>query len=193
MNAHPLEIGQRISVVGTSGCGKTTLARQLGELLAIPHFEIDNFTWRSNWTEAPLDEVRAQLSEVLSAEAWVIDGNYGKLRDILWARVQTVIFLDYSRPVIFRRVLFRTVKRVFMREKLWDAGNQESFKKAFLSKDSVIVWSWTTYHRRRSAYPELFARPEYAHLVVLRFTHPRQTARWVESLKMYQQEKTANV
>ena len=40
-----------------------------------------------------------------------------------------------------------------------------------------------TYHRRRREYPPLFARPENAHLTVIRLTNRDQATAWINSLK----------
>jgi len=39
----------RINVVGTSGVGKSTLARHLAGRLAVPYIEMDRLYWRENW------------------------------------------------------------------------------------------------------------------------------------------------
>ena len=40
----------RIVVVGTSGVGKTTLAKDIAAALAIPHVELDALHWDPGWT-----------------------------------------------------------------------------------------------------------------------------------------------
>ena len=39
----------RIVVVGTSGAGKTTLARRIAALLMLPHIELDAINWQPGW------------------------------------------------------------------------------------------------------------------------------------------------
>ena len=41
----------RIVVVGTSGAGKTTLARGIGVPLELPHIELDAINWQSGWCD----------------------------------------------------------------------------------------------------------------------------------------------
>ena len=48
----------RIVVIGTTGVGKTTLARQIAGALDTPHFELDYYRFRPNWVETPNDEFR---------------------------------------------------------------------------------------------------------------------------------------
>ena len=55
----------------------------------------------------------------------------------------------------FWRVLMRTLERVFTGKPLWH-GNRETFGRAFLSRDSLLLYVLKTYHRRRREYIELF-------------------------------------
>ncbi len=171
----------RLVVVGTSGSGKTTLAAQVGEILDIPHIEIDALHWGPNWTETPEAELQAKLLAATSGPAWVVDGNYSKARPVLWPRATTIVWLDYGLPVLLWRILRRTFGRVFLRQELWN-GNREGFRQAFLSRNSIIYWVLTTYKRRRVEYPILFAQPENAHLTVIRHRTPGETRAWMRGI-----------
>ena len=173
---------QRIVIIGTSGSGKTTLAQRLADKLGLVHIELDALHWRPNWGEAPLAEFRAHTAEAVSQEAWALDGNYSKVRDIVWARADTVVWLDYSLPRIMGQLLRRTLRRTFLREELW-AGNRERLWVSFFSRDSILLWALTTYRRRRRDYPVLLALPEHSHLQTVRLRSPRETAVWLESLQ----------
>jgi adenylate kinase family enzyme len=172
---------QRISVVGTSGSGKTTLAKALAQRLEYAHIELDALHWEPDWQMAPLDLFRTRVAQAVSRPYWVTDGNYSKVRDIVWARADTVVWLDYPLPLILWRLWWRTLRRTFLRQPLWNE-NRESFRTSFFSRNSVIWWAITTYPRRRREYPELLARPEYSHLQTIHLHSPRQTQRWLKSV-----------
>ena len=175
------ECGQRIAVVGTTGSGKTTLARQISRRLAIPHVELDALHWGPNWTSPPVELFRERVAQALSGDTWVVDGNYGKVRDIVWSRADTVVWLDYALPVIMGRLLWRTLGRIIGREELWNE-NREDFRAQFLSRDSLFLWALRTYPRRRREYPLLFRTPEHAHLKVVHLRSPRAERAWLASL-----------
>lgn len=42
---------RRILVVGCCGAGKTTLSRELGEILRIPVYHLDRYFWKPGWVE----------------------------------------------------------------------------------------------------------------------------------------------
>jgi len=128
----------KIAIVGTSGSGKTTLARQMSQRLAVPHIELDALHWEPNWTEATIDVFRSRVKTALSGDAWVVDGNYSKIRPLVWSRADTIVWLDYSFAIVMRQILQRTIRRVVLREECCN-GNRETFQKSFLSGDSVIV------------------------------------------------------
>jgi len=169
-------------IVGTSGSGKTSLAGQVAARLGIPHIELDALHWGPNWTETPPAEMQAKVLAATAGPAWVVDGNYSKARSVLWPRATTVVWLDYSLPVLLGRILKRTFSRVFLRQELW-SGNREGFRQAFASRESIIYWVLTTYKRRRREYPILFAQPENAHLTVIRHRSPGETRAWLRELE----------
>ena len=172
---------RRINVVGTSGSGKTTFARQLSQHLGIPHIELDAIQWGPDWTPAPIEVLRERVAQELTGDRWTIDDNCSKVRDIVWSRADSVVWLDYPLPVVMARVTWRTIRRVATREELW-GGNREYLRTSFLSCESIILWSLTTYRRRKREYPTLLSEPEYAHLSLVRLKSPRAARRWLASL-----------
>jgi adenylate kinase family enzyme len=68
----------RISVIGTSGSGKTAFADKLAWILHIPHVELDALHWEADWIPAHKENFRSRVREVVEAERWVVDGNYSK-------------------------------------------------------------------------------------------------------------------
>jgi adenylate kinase family enzyme len=165
----------RIVVVGTSGAGKTTLAKAIATALAIPHIELDALEWGPGWTPLstadPAELVRRVVSAT-SGDAWVIDGNYGPVRELTWGRATHLVWLDYDRPVIMARVIRRTFVRVVLRTELW-SGNVERWRHV-LRPSHPIRWAWSTWRRRRAEIEALLDQPAQAHLTVHRIRHPAE-------------------
>src|SRR5947209_14117981 len=99
---------QRIVVSGSTGAGKTTLARAIARRLDIPHVEMDALFWEADWTPAPDDVFFQRVRDATAGDAWVVDGNYTRARHLLWPRADIVIWLDFPLWVIFPRLLRRT-------------------------------------------------------------------------------------
>ena len=163
---------RRVAVVGTSCSGKTTFAATLAEQLQVPHIELDALHWRPGWVPAPREAFRQAVAEAIAADRWVSDGNYGVVRDLVWGRSTAVIWLDYPFATVLRRALYRTTRRVLLRERLY-SGNRETIGRAFLSRDSILWWVVTTWRRRRREYPMLFEQAAFAHLEVTALANPR--------------------
>jgi adenylate kinase family enzyme len=143
-------------VIGHTGSGKTTFARALAAKLGVPHVELDALHWRSGWVMAPPEEVQARVEEILEGDDWVIDGNYGgTLGTAVLDRAEQIVWLDLPFRTTFPRVLRRTLRRLRTREQLWETTNTESFRSAFLSRDSILLYSIKAHRHRRRRCNEL--------------------------------------
>jgi len=171
----------RIAVVGATGSGKTTLAKMLSERLGIPHVETDAIYWGKNWTPISIEIFRQRMDAATQGDRWVIDGNYSKVRDLVWGRADTLVWLDYPFWLVLWRLLGRTVPRVFSGEELWN-GNRETLGAAFFSRDSLFAWLLQSYPRQKRTYPLIVQQLEYAHLEFIRLKSPAQANRWLLKL-----------
>ena len=172
---------QRISVVGTSGSGKTTFARRLAARLRVPLIELDALNWGPNWTPAEVDTFRERARLATWADAWVCDGNYSAVRAIVLERSDTVVWLDLPLRTCLWRVIRRTARRSRSGEDLWGSGNRESWRKQ-LGRDSLALWVLTTHRRRRHDYQTRFADPDMAHIRVHRFRSSAAAEAWLEAI-----------
>ena len=173
---------RRIIVVGTTSSGKSTLANQLAEIIGADYIELDALHWEPNWVGAKPEVFRQRVETRTNSKVWVVAGNYSVVRDVFWQRAEVIIWLDYPLHIIFWRLLMRTIRRAVTREELWN-GNRESFwpHLKLWSDDSLFHWLFKTYWRRKREYPVLFALPEYAHLKVFHFTHPKEVELWLKT------------
>ncbi len=170
---------RRVVVVGSSGAGKSTLARELAERLGLRYVEIDALHWGPNWTETPTKILRKKVEAAISSDGWAICGNYAELRESIWPRADTLIWLDYPMGLAMWRVLRRTIRRSITGEPLW-SNNVETWQKSFLSSDSIIVWTWTSWRKQRRMYSAFFRSREYPGLRRYRFVSPARTRQWLD-------------
>lgn len=146
-------MNKKIIVVGTSGSGKSTFARQLSIKLNIPHIELDNLYWEKNWSINP--NFRDLLTERLKTPQWVVCGNYLKVKDLTY-QANIIIWLDYPFYLVFWRALKRSIHRLYTQEKIC-GENTETIKRLF-SRNSILWWVIRTYSKRRKEYQLLFSQ-----------------------------------
>jgi len=126
----------RVAVIGSSGAGKTTFSLKLSQHLAIDVIHLDKYFWQANWTATPKEAWREKQKELLSAETWIVDGNYGGTFDIRLSQADTIIFLDYSRYLCTWRAVNRTLRYYKRKRPDMAEGCHERFDFAFLN----YVW-----------------------------------------------------
>ncbi len=103
---------KRVMIIGSSGSGKSTAARLIGEELGLPVFHMDREVyWLPGWVERDkADQVR-QVERIAAQEHWVIDGNNASTFHIRETRADLLIWLDLPLPLRLFRVIRRTLQQ----------------------------------------------------------------------------------
>lgn len=175
---------QRIAVIGTSGAGKTTLARRLAASLELPHLELDAVYHQAGWEPLPDEEFRRRVAGFCAGDRWVTCGKYAVVRDLLFARADAIVCLDHGRARQTLRVYGRTLRRVVTRRTLWN-GNRERWSglRPWGPADQVIArWAWENIPRVRRLFDDLEAHPPDG-ATVIRLRGWRQIDAFVRSLE----------
>ena len=144
----------------------------------MPHVELDGLFHGPDWVTRP--SFVADVDAATTSDGWVVDGNYADVRDLLWARADTFVWLDLPRTTTARRAVLRTAGRVLTRAQLWN-GNRERLR-TVLRASHPIRWTWQTHARHRAAYEARLADPTWAHLQVVRLRSGDQARAWVSAL-----------
>jgi adenylate kinase family enzyme len=160
---------QRVLVVGSSGAGKSALARSLSARLRMPLVELDAIHHGPGWLSRPT--FAEDVEAITEGTAWIVDGNYSAVRDLLWSRADTVVWLDLSRWLVEWRVIRRSLTRWITRTELWN-GNREPSPLGWLDVEHPVRWSWTKHNEYRAQYASRFADPAWAHLLRVRLQTP---------------------
>ena len=144
-----------IFVVGTSGSGKSTVAKRISAALGHKHVEIDALLWLPNWTQRDSSELAKLLQAELAQGPIVMDGNFAT-KGITPREGDVLIFLDYPRWRIISRLIRRSLARVILRQELW-SGNREEFKFLISSDPEInpILHAFKTHSSRHHSYTKL--------------------------------------
>ena len=128
-----------------------------------------------------LVDFKARVLDFASADDWIIDGNYKRVRDVLDQRITHLIWLDYPRWFVMQRLIRRTIWRAVSRKELWN-GNRESAKSWFKTdaEENVLLWAWTTHATNRTRYRQLLV--DLPNVVKIRIGSPIRVNRYLREL-----------
>jgi adenylate kinase family enzyme len=170
---------ERVLVVGTTGAGKTTIARRLSSALGAPHVELDSLFWLPNWVERDAEPFRALVADATSGDRWIADGNYlSRLGDLLWERADTIVWPDLPLRVIVPRLVVRTTSRSLRRSRLWN-GNREKLSNLWNKDESLVRWAARVHGDHRAVYEERIGDARWSHIDVVRLRTRREVVRWL--------------
>src|SRR5437762_6593828 len=118
---------KRVVILGGGAAGKSTLARQLGEVAGLPVLELDKIFWRSGLSPTPRAEWIELQQKLIQKEEWILDWDLGPYDavEVRLCAADTIILLDFS--------LFRCA---------WRALNR--------APERADFWRWLLTYRRQS-------------------------------------------
>jgi adenylate kinase family enzyme len=163
----------RVAIIGCGGSGKTVLAGQLANHLGLTVTNLDARYYDDGWNPTPPERFAALQRELVTADRWIIEGNYASTLPIRLARADTVIFLDLPA-----------------RTCLWGIAQRRWRYRGGQHTDGVydrITWSFIKYviGYRRSMRPRVTAllAEHGQHARYIRLTSRRQANRFLHQLE----------
>jgi adenylate kinase family enzyme len=141
----------------------------MAQALGAPHVELDAIFHQTGWTPLDDDTFRARVKDATAVARWVVDGNYSTVRDLVWDRADTVVWVDLPYVNVMARTIRRTVRRVVTREELWN-GNREPWSNlcSVDPEKSIIAWAATRHRVYRERYGAAEHDPRWARLQFVR-------------------------
>lgn len=131
----------RIAIVGCPGSGKSTLARHLGRMLGVPVHHLDRYFWQPGWRKVSNCERAKILGEMLSGDAWIVEGSYLHRQASLIEAADVVLVMATPRWLCMWRVLRRH----------WTRGKRPDLPDGCRDRLSVwMLWKIATYSDRRT-------------------------------------------
>ena len=169
---------RRILVYGVTGSGKSTAAARIASTTGLPLHLADELTWLPGWVPVDDDVQRERFAAIVATDAWVLDTAYATWKDLVLARCELVVGLDYPRWRSLARLVRRTVTRLVDRKPICN-GNVESLR-GTLSRDSIVVWHFRSFSRKRA---RMRAWATSDDVPILLFRRPAELERWLASLE----------
>ena len=163
--------------MGPSGSGKSVLSRTLAEQLSLPHVELDQVR-----QEHASDAAFSRRVAALTADpAWIVDGHYRLVRERIWQRADTIVWLNYPLGFVLLRLLGRFAAK---RRGASDAVEGASGKTGVAPSAS---WSRRFARlartvRERDEYRALLAEAARHGAIVVELRSETQTRIWLETL-----------
>lgn len=172
----------RIQIVGPSGSGKTSLGASLSKKLDIMHVELDSLFWLPEWKEKPTELFRDEVKKIISKNEWIICGDYiDRLQGLTLSRADTVIWLNYPPRVFVPRLVIRTLRRYFTRDKLWGENKESLFNFIFIPKKSLLYITLKLYSKDKRRHETKIKKYNYSGAII-EISSPRKLKKWLKTI-----------
>jgi nicotinamide riboside kinase len=116
-NLRKMKSMERVVIVGRGASGKSTLARQLGDITGLPVIEVDKIFWQPGLIATPRQGWIEMQEQLVVGDRWIMEGDLGPY-DAVEVRLRaadTIIFLDFSLV----RCAWRAIRRSRERADFW--------------------------------------------------------------------------
>lgn len=131
-----------------TGSGKSVAAQKIASRLRLPCHPVDDLTWEPGWTPVAAPEQRRRLGAIAEQDAWVLDSACSAWSEIVLARAELIVGLDYPRWFSLQRLLRRTIVRMVDKQLICN-GNVETLRNV-VGRDSIVRWHFRSFSRKRT-------------------------------------------
>ncbi|MCG5214816.1 P-loop NTPase family protein [Streptosporangium soli] len=100
----------RVAIVGSSGSGKSHLARELASILGAPVIHLDAVYFDEEWEPLPAEKFEAAQRALVADQRWVIDGNYNSTLRVRLEACDTVVMMDVPTWAALWGIVSRQVR-----------------------------------------------------------------------------------
>ncbi len=165
---------KKISVVGNSCAGKTTLCRSLAQIHSLPLTHVDSIQFVAGMKIRPHSESIQILNAIQDQDTWIIDG-YGPL-DIIEKRFELadrIVFIDFP---LWRHYAW-AVKRQF--SNLWSQRKElpeDCNELSYVHITKLFKTIFRVHQKMRPQILKMFQSEKLKHKVI-----------WVKDLKTWNQ------
>lgn len=153
---------ERIMIIGCPGSGKTTLAKELSEILHIQVTHLDRLNWQGEWETVSAEEFDRRLEKAVRKQRWIIDGNYNRTVPVRLKRADTVIYLDFNRLQCLFGVIKRIIKYHGVSRPDMGGNCPEKFDMEFFG----FIWKFNK--DNRSNYYDMLSKVKGKRVIILR-------------------------
>lgn len=167
---------RRVIVAGTSGAGKTTMARCVADVLDLPYVEMDSLYHGPQWSKRA--EFESDVRDLVKRGSWVTEWQYTSARPLLLERADALVWLDHPKHTVLRRVAVRTALRRIRRQELWNGNTEPPLHTVFTDRQHLLRWAWRSHGRTRDRITEVLAGEHGRRLAVVRLRGQREVDQW---------------
>ena len=109
-------MAKHIHIIGASGVGTSTLAKELSEKIGYSHFDTDDYYWlptRIQFTEKRSIEERKEIlkSDLNEKQEWILSGSLCGWGDSFIPEFDLVVFLSLPKEIRMERLVKREKER----------------------------------------------------------------------------------
>ena len=133
----------KISIIGYSASGKSTFAKNIGDILNIPVLHLDKVNFLPNWEERKVEESEKIVLNFIEEnnDKFVIEGNYSKFAyDYRMKISDKIIFFDFDR--------FTCLFQAFQRYNKYKGKVRESMSEGCCEKLDWEFIKWVLFDGR---------------------------------------------